>query len=90
MLSRRTFLSLALAPAPAPPRPNVVLFLSDDMGYADLGCYGATDIRTPHLDRLAREGVRLTDCYSNGPVCTPTRCALRTRRNPHRARRPLA
>jgi arylsulfatase A-like enzyme len=89
MLSRRTFLSLALAPAPAPPRPNVVLFLSDDMGYADLGCYGATDIRTPHLDRLAREGVRLTDCYSNGPVCTPTRCALLTGRYQQRYGRPL-
>ncbi len=64
----------------AAPRPNIVLFLSDDMGYADIGCYGAKDIRTPHIDRLAREGVKLTDCYSNGPVCTPTRCGLMTGR----------
>jgi arylsulfatase A len=61
-------------------RPNVVLMMADDMGYADIGSYGARDIRTPHLDRLAREGVRLTDFYSNGPVCTPTRAALMTGR----------
>lgn len=61
-------------------RPNVVLVLMDDMGYADVGCQGATDVRTPHIDRLAREGVRLTDFYSNGPVCSPTRCGLMTGR----------
>lgn len=62
------------------PRPNVVFILADDLGYADLSCYGATDIRTPNIDRLAKEGVRLTDFYSNGPVCTPTRCGLMTGR----------
>jgi arylsulfatase A-like enzyme len=61
-------------------RPNVVLILADDMGYADLGCYGCKDIRTPNLDRLARGGTRLTNFYSNGPVCTPTRAALMTGR----------
>jgi arylsulfatase A-like enzyme len=61
-------------------KPNVVLILADDLGYADLGCYGCKDIRTPHIDRLAREGVRLTDFYANGPVCTPTRAALITGR----------
>jgi arylsulfatase A-like enzyme len=61
-------------------RPNVVLILTDDMGYADLACYGSKDIRTPHCDRLAREGTRLTDFYSNAPVCTPTRAALMTGR----------
>lgn len=60
-------------------RPNVVMVLADDLGYADLGCMGG-DLRTPHLDRLAREGVRFTDFYSNAPVCTPTRCALMTGR----------
>ena len=50
------------------------------MGYGDIGSYGVQDIRTPHLDRLAREGVRFTDFYSNGPVCTPTRAALMTGR----------
>lgn len=61
-------------------KPNVVLILVDDMGYGDIGSYGVTDIRTPHLDRLAREGVRFTDFYSNGAVCTPTRAALMTGR----------
>lgn len=67
-----------------PPRPNIVFFLADDLGYSDLGCYGATDIRTPNIDRLAREGVRLTQFYANGCVCTPTRCALLTGRYPQR------
>jgi arylsulfatase A-like enzyme len=58
------------------PRPNVVLIISDDMGWADLGSYGATDIRTPNLDRLAREGLRLTDFYANGVTCSPTRAGL--------------
>lgn len=61
-------------------KPNVVFILSDDLGYADLGCFGSRDIRTPHIDRLASEGVRFTDCYSNGPVCTPTRVGLMTGR----------
>ncbi len=61
-------------------KPNVIFILVDDLGYADIGSYGARDIRTPHLDRLAREGVRLTDCYSNGPVCTPTRTGFVTGR----------
>jgi arylsulfatase A len=79
-MRRREFLLSLAAAAPAQParRPNVVVFLSDDMGYADIGCFGAKDIGTPHIDRLAREGVKLTDCYSNGAVCTPTRCALMT------------
>src|SRR2546422_1477683 len=59
-----------------PGKPNVVLVIMDDMGYGDLGSYGATDAKTPNLDRLAREGVRLTDAYANGPVCSPTRAAL--------------
>jgi arylsulfatase A-like enzyme len=56
--------------------PNVVLVMLDDIGYGDLGSYGALDVRTPNIDRLAREGVRLTDAYANGAVCTPTRAAL--------------
>jgi arylsulfatase A-like enzyme len=81
-MTRRAFLSTctAAAAAQAPRKPNVVVFLSDDMGYADIGPYGAKDIRTPNLDRLAAEGVRFTDFYSNGPVCTPTRAALMTGR----------
>ena len=85
MISRRAF----LASLQVTRRPNVVLFLSDDMGWADIGCYGAKDIKTPHIDRLAREGVKLTDCYSNGPVCTPTRCGLMTGRYQQRYDRAL-
>jgi N-acetylgalactosamine-6-sulfatase len=62
------------------PRPNIVFILVDDMGYADLGCMGARDIRTPHTDRLAAEGVKFTDFYANAPVCTPTRTAFITGR----------
>ena len=59
---------------------NIVFILADDLGYGDLGCYGAKDIRTPRLDRLAREGVRFTQFYSNGPECSPTRTAFLTGR----------
>jgi arylsulfatase A-like enzyme len=59
-------------------RPNFVVFLTDDQGYGDLSCMGATDFRTPNLDRLAASGVRFTDWYSNSPVCSPSRAALLT------------
>lgn len=61
-------------------RPNVIFVLVDDLGYADTGAYGCTDIATPNIDRLAKEGVKFTDFYSNAPVCTPTRCAFITGR----------
>ena len=61
-------------------KPNVIFILVDDMGYADLSSYGSKDIRTPNIDRLAKEGVKLTQAYSNGPVCTPTRAAFITGR----------
>ena len=61
-------------------RPNVVFILADDLGYSDVGCYGAPDIKTPNIDRLAKEGVRFTDFYANGCVCTPTRTGLMTGR----------
>lgn len=57
-------------------RPNIVLIITDDVGYGDIGSYGAPDVRTPHIDSLARDGVRLTDFYANGPTCTPTRTGL--------------
>src|SRR6202162_1265963 len=57
-------------------RPSVVLILLDDMGYGDIGSYGVKDARTPNLDRLAREGVRLTDAYANASNCSPTRTGL--------------
>src|SRR5262245_27021358 len=54
-------------------RPNVVLIITDDVGYGDLGSYGAPDVKTAHIDSLARDGVRLTDFYANGATCSPTR-----------------
>src|SRR5687767_5467328 len=59
-----------------PGRPNVVLIMTDDAGYGDFGSYGAPDVRTPNIDAIGREGVRLTDFYANGATCTPTRAGL--------------
>jgi arylsulfatase A len=63
-----------------PARPNIIFIMTDDAGYGDLGSYGATDVRTPVLDQLARDGVRFTDFYSNGATCSPTRAGLMTGR----------
>jgi arylsulfatase A len=60
--------------------PNIVFVLADDFGYGDLGCMGGKDIATPNIDRLAVEGVKFTDFYSNAPVCTPTRVGFMTGR----------
>jgi N-acetylgalactosamine-6-sulfatase len=70
----------AVATARSPGKPNIVFLLADDLGYGDLGCYGREDIKTPVVDRLAREGVRFTQFYANGPECTPTRTAFLTGR----------
>ncbi len=59
-------------------RPNIIFLLADDLGYGDLGCYGATRHQTPHCDRLAKEGLRFTDAHSPSAVCTPTRYAFMT------------
>jgi len=64
--------------------PNVVLINADDLGYGDTSCYGATHVSTPHIDRLAREGRRLTDAHSTSAVCSPSRYGLLTGRYPHR------
>jgi len=66
--------------ADASDKPNLVFILADDLGYGDLHCYGCPDIRTPHLDRLAADGLRFTDFYANGAVCSPTRAAFLTGR----------
>jgi arylsulfatase A-like enzyme len=60
--------------------PNILFILSDDLGYGDLGCYGAQQVKTPNLDRLAKEGLRFTDAHSTASVCTPTRYAFITGR----------
>jgi arylsulfatase A-like enzyme len=75
--------STGLPSAEARP-PNIVLFLIDDLGWKDLGCQGSTYYRTPHIDRLAREGVRFTDAYAACAVCSPTRAALLTGKYPAR------
>jgi arylsulfatase A-like enzyme len=94
-LTRFLFLAVALGvpllsamgrrPTAAPPPPNVVIIYADDLGYGDLGCYGSPTIRTPALDRMAAEGMRFTDFYSAGEVCTPSRAALLTGRYPVRS-----
>ena len=63
--------------APAPSKPNFILFLCDDLGYGDIGPFGSVLNRTPNLDRMAREGMRLTSFYAN-PVCTPSRAQFMT------------
>jgi arylsulfatase A-like enzyme len=65
--------------------PNIVLILADDLGYAELGCFGQKKIRTPHLDQLAAEGMRLTQHYSGNAVCAPSRCVLLTGKHPGHA-----
>lgn len=88
-IERRQFLagaaaSLAHAAAPAAGRPpNIILIYCDDLGWGDLGCYGSR-LRTPNLDRMAREGTRFTHFYSANPVCSPSRAALLTGRYPTR------
>lgn len=81
-MRRREFLASlaapALAPAQAAARPNILLILADDLGYGNLGCYGAREILTPNLDKLAAEGMRFTQAYAGSTVCAPSRCALMT------------
>ena len=69
------------------PRPNIILILTDDQGYADVGVYGATDLRTPHLDKMAADGIRFLDFYAQ-PYCGPTRAALLTGSYPIRIAEP--
>ena len=65
-------------------RPNVIFILVDDQGYYDLGCYGATEVKTPRVDALAQKGVRFTDYYAAAPICSPSRAGLLTGCYPRR------
>ena len=90
-LSRRALLSsvaasavlgwlgpVAAAPRPTARKPNVVLIYTDDLGYGDIGCFGATQVATPNIDRLAARGVRFTNGHAPSATCTPSRYALLT------------
>lgn len=80
-----TLAALATPVSAAERPPNVVFVLADDLGYGDLGCYGQKKIRTPNLDRLAAQGVRLTRHYAGNNVCAPSRCVLLTGKHPGHA-----
>lgn len=92
LLWSAVFFSLAVGPfriaAATDPnqsdKPNFIIFLTDDQGWGDLGCYGHPRIQSPNLDRFAKQGVRLTQCYSACSVCSPSRSAILTGRTPYR------
>lgn len=96
MLDRRTLLKSAaaasaasLVPAwsrAAAPRPSFLFIMADDLGWADVGCYGRDDVATPAIDSLARDGMKFAHGYSNSPICSPTRVALITGRYQYRLR----
>ncbi|MCS7045653.1 MAG: sulfatase-like hydrolase/transferase, partial [Gemmataceae bacterium] len=71
---------VAAVPVEAGPgrKPNIIFIIADDLGYAELGCYGQTKIRTPNLDRMAAQGLRFTQHYAGNAVCAPSRCVLMT------------
>ncbi len=88
-MTRREFVGMAGAGlatrAHAAERPpNFLIIYADDLGIGDLGCYGAKDVKTPHIDELAAAGARFTDWYTNSPVCSPSRASLLTGKYPQR------
>ncbi len=89
-MKQALFLSLALfaaaLPARAASQPNIIVVLSDDMGWGDLSCFGNQDAKTPNIDRLAAEGIRFSQFYVNSPICSPSRCAITTGQYPQRWR----
>lgn len=85
ILGAVTLVTATPAQAAADPRPNFIVIYTDDQGIGDLGCYGAADMKTPHLDRLAASGARFTDWHSNATVCSPSRASLLTGKYPQNA-----
>lgn len=87
MFHRRAFLLQSFGAAigrAATKAPNIIVILTDDQGFGDLGCNGASDLRTPNLDRLAAGGIRFTDWHANSPVCSPSRASVVTGKYPQR------
>ncbi len=86
MLKKNILFSILLAAniANGQNRPHIIYIMTDDLGYADLSCYGRKDYETPHLDKLAAQGVKFMNAYSGGPLCTPTRTSFMTGRYPAR------
>jgi len=72
------FAAMSFGAIQAASTPNVIIIMADDQGYQDLGCFGSPKIKTPQIDRMAKEGMRFTDFYSGASVCTPSRAALLT------------
>src|SRR6266581_8981338 len=92
-ITRREFIAAAAAPAFLPAaatsHPNFIVIVADDLGCHDLGCLGAADLKTPHIDALAASGARFVNWYSNAPVCAPARSSIMTGRYPIRAGVPV-
>ena len=85
---KRIFALLLLSLVPAlyaAKKPNIIFIMADDLGWAELGSYGQKKIKTPHLDKLASEGMRFTSNYSGNAVCAPSRCVLMTGKHPGHA-----
>lgn len=78
MLRLLWLLLIAVPTLAAEKKPNIIFILADDLGYGDVGCYGQTKIRTPHIDALAKDGLRFTQAYAGSTVCAPSRCCLMT------------
>ena len=78
------FLSLSIFAQAEKAEPNFVIFLCDDLGWGDLACYGHPVIKTPNLDKFAKQGTKFTQCYSACSVCSPSRSSILTGRTPYR------
>ena len=78
----------SLATSTAAEKPNIIFIYADDLGFGDVGCYGATRIKTPNIDQLAKEGIRFTDAHSAAATCTPSRYAFMTGEYPWRKKEP--